>query len=272
MDKELTIIKLGGSLLTDKSKPYTARKSIIATTAKELKECIDEGLIEKLAIIHGVGSFGHPPVLEYKLYKGFTGPEQFIPLSKTQGIVNEFRLMIAKEFEEAGLPVNLLHPSSMLVSENMRIMKASFESLKGWMTLGMIPLLGGDVLYDTVMGFAIGSGDELAIVLAREFGAKRLIFALDEPGVYDRNPKTNPEAKLLPEIDINDLDRFLEQMEQSGKADASGAMKGKLSYIASVKDLIKIGLDTALLSMMKYGTLKALLSGEDVPCTRIVSK
>jgi isopentenyl phosphate kinase len=154
----------------------------------------------------------------------------------------------------------------------MRITKASLEALKGWITIGMVPLLGGDVLYDRVMGFAIGSGDELAAVLARELQAKHLIFALDEPGVYDSNPKTNPQARLLPEIDINSLDRFLEQMEQSGKADASGAMKGKLSYIAGVSDLIKDGLDTTLLSMMKYGNLKTLLKGQDLPCTRIVSK
>ena len=272
MEKELTVIKLGGSLLTDKSKPYEARKSIMAATARELKECIDEGLIESLVIVHGVGSFGHPPVLEYKLYKGFTGPEQFIPLSKTQGIVNEFRLMITKEFQDAGLPVNLLHPSSMLVAEKMRITKTSFESLRGWMTLGMIPLLGGDLLYDRTMGFCIGSGDELAIVLARDLHAKRLIFALDELGVYDGDPKKNPQAKLMTRIDINDLDSILEGLEQLGKGDASGAMKGKLSYISVVKDLIEGGLDTTLLSMMKYGNLKALLEGQDIPCTRIVSK
>ncbi|MDH4214394.1 MAG: isopentenyl phosphate kinase [Candidatus Thorarchaeota archaeon] len=272
MEKELTVIKLGGSLLTDKSRPYEARKSIIAAVAKELKDCKDEGLIQSLVIIHGVGSFGHPPVLQYKLYKGFTGPEQFIPLSKTQSIVNEFRLMITKEFQEAGLPVNLLHPSSMLVAEKMRVTKTSFEPLKGWMTLGMIPILGGDLLYDKTMGFSIGSGDELAIILARDLRAKRLIFAMDELGVYDEDPKKNPHAKLLTEIDINDLDRVMEGLEQLGKVDASGAMKGKLSYISVVKDLIEDGLETTLISMMKYGNLKALLKGLNVNCTKIVSK
>jgi isopentenyl phosphate kinase len=272
MQKELTVIKLGGSLLTDKSRPYEARKSIIAAAAKELKECVDEGLIESLILVHGVGSYGHPPVLEYKLYKGFTGPEQFIPLSKTQGIVNEFRLMITKELQEAGLPVNLLHPSSMLVAEKMRIAKTYFEPLKGWMTLGMIPILGGDLLYDKTMGFSIGSGDELAIVLAREFQAKRLIFAMDELGVYTTDPKKNPHARLLTEIDINDLDEVTKGLEQLEKTDASGAIKGKLSYIAVVKDLIEGGLETTLLSMMKYGNLKALLKGQDIQCTKIVSK
>jgi isopentenyl phosphate kinase len=272
MEKELTVIKLGGSLLTDKTKPYTARKSIIAAVAKELRECIDEGLIESLILIHGVGSFGHPPVLEYKLYKGFTGPEQFIPLSKTQGIVNQFRLMITKEFQEVGLPVNLLHPSSMLVAEKMRITQSFFEPLKGWMNLGMIPLLGGDLLYDRTMGFSIGSGDELATVLARELQAKHLIFAMDELGVYDTDPKKNPHAKLLTEINISDLDRIIQGLDQLGKADASGAIKGKLSHIAAIKDLIDDGLETILLSMMKYGTLKALLKGQDIQCTKIMRK
>jgi len=272
MEKEITVIKLGGSLLTDKSRPYEARKSIIAATAMELRECIDEGLIESLVLIHGVGSYGHPPVLEYKLYKGFTGPEQFIPLSKTQGIVNEFRLMITKEFQEAGLPVNLLHPSSMSVAEKMRITKTFFDPLRGWMALGMIPILGGDLLYDKAMGFSIGSGDELAIVLARDLRAKRLIFAMDELGVYDADPKKNPHAKLLTEIGTNDLDRVIEELGQLEQTDASGAIKGKLSYIAAIKDLIESGLETTLLSMMKYGNLKAQLRGQDIQCTKIVSK
>lgn len=272
MEKELTVIKLGGSLLTDKSKPYTARMSTIASAARELRVCIEEGLIESLIIVNGVGSFGHPPVLEYKLFKGFTGPEQLIPLSKTQGIVNEFRLIITREFQEAGLPVNLLHPSSMVVAEKMRISKTSFEPLKGWMTLGMIPILGGDLLYDTAMGFSVGSGDELAIALARSLGAKRLIFAMDESGIFNDNPKKNPGAKLLREININNIDSVIEGLKQVGKVDASGAMKGKLSSIGIVRDLIEKGLETTLISMMKYGNLKALLKGQDVQCTRIVTK
>jgi isopentenyl phosphate kinase len=182
MGKNLTVIKLGGSLLTDKSKPYEARKSVIQSIAREIKSCVDEDLIENLVIVHGVGSFGHPPVLEYKLHKGYTGPEQFIPLSKTQRVVNEFRHIITKEFQEAGLPVNLLHPSSMVVAEKMRIIKSFFEPLEGWLSLGMIPLLGGDLLYDAAMGFSVGSGDLLAVELARKLEAKQLFYAMDVAG------------------------------------------------------------------------------------------
>jgi len=39
--KELTLIKLGGSLITDKGKPYTAEPQVIRRLAKEIKFCWD---------------------------------------------------------------------------------------------------------------------------------------------------------------------------------------------------------------------------------------
>ncbi len=76
MTQELTVLKLGGALITDKSQPYSVRTDILNSAAREIRECMDEGLIESLVLVQGVGSFGHPPVLEYKLYKGYLGPEQ----------------------------------------------------------------------------------------------------------------------------------------------------------------------------------------------------
>ncbi len=272
MGKDLTVIKLGGSLLTDKSKPYEAREPLMKTIAQEIKDCVDEGLIEDLVIVHGVGSFGHPPVLEYKLHKGYTGPEQFIPLSKTQRIVNEFRHLITKVFQEEGLPVNLLHPSSMVIAEKMRIANSFFEPIKGWMSLGMIPLLGGDLLYDAAMGFSVGSGDLLAVELARQLGAKRLIYAMDVAGFYSDNPKTNADASLMDKISLGQLGQILKDMEQKGAADASGAMKGKLYSISTASDLITSGLEVTLFSMMREGNLTSLLKGQEVQCTKVTNQ
>ncbi|RDE14805.1 MAG: amino acid kinase [Candidatus Thorarchaeota archaeon] len=270
MAKDLTVIKLGGSLLTDKSKPYEARKPVIRSVTRELKTCIDDGLIKSLVVVQGVGSYGHPPILEHGLHKGFKGPEQLLPLSKTQRKVNEFREMVAAEFHLAGLPVNLLHPSSMITAEKMRILKYFLDPLKGYLSLGMVPLLGGDMLYDTTMGFSVGSGDQLAVMLARELDAKRLIFAMDVPGIYTGNPKTDPRASIIEQVNLNEIDKVLAQMGSSGTADASGAMKGKLMSIAQARDLVEAGLEVTLLSMMKPGNLHGLLEGKAITCTRVV--
>ncbi len=270
MTQELTVIKLGGSLLTDKTKPYTYRDKVLQSVSREIGECLDEGLIQNLILLHGVGSYGHPIVLEHKLHKGFLGPDQLLPLSWAQESVATLRHIIVKEFQKVGVPICLMYPSSMIISEKMRMTNYFLEPLKGFTSVGMVPLLGGDILIDSVMGWSVGSGDQLAVILCKEMGAKRLIFASDVAGVFEKDPKSDPDAALIEEVNLNTLDSTLERMGKSGEEDASGRMKGKLSSLVPAKPLIEKGLEVRLLSMMEYGTLKRYLKGEQVSSTRVI--
>ncbi len=267
MKNELTIIKLGGSLLTDKSHPYSVHSNILETVSHEIRDCMDKGLIQSLIIVHGVGSYGHPPVLEHKLHKGFMGPHQLLPLSKTQAIVAEFRAIIVRALQDAGIPVCLMYPSSMMVQERMRLTRYFLEPLEGFLSLGMVPLLGGDILIDPAMGWSVGSGDQIAVVLAKELGARHLYFASDIDGVFTADPKQNPDAELIDTINLNKAEEILERLRTSSGADASGAMHGKINAILSLKDDIQNGLDVAILSMMTSGRLTALLEGGDTRAT-----
>lgn len=270
-EKRITILKLGGSLLTDKSTPYKMRKGVLDSVVSELSECINLGLIESLILVHGVGSFGHPPVIEYKLYKGFQTPDQLINLSKTQYIVNKLRLMIVYSFIKVGIPVNLMYPSSMFLGSKGLISHYSIDALKGFLSLGMVPLLGGDMIYDEEMGYSICGGDFLTVFLARELSANQLIFVSDVKGVYDKDPKKFSDASMIRELEIDELEK-LTQEEENNKNDITGQMKGKLSTIFSIKDLIEKGLKVAILSMIQPDTLKTFLEGNTNLATRIVSK
>lgn len=268
MGQELTVLKLGGSLLTDKTKPYVIRKNVLESSALEIKECISEGLIQSLILVHGVGSYGHPLVLKHQLHKGFQSPDQILPIAKTQAKVNEFRQMIVKQFHDIDIPMVLLHPSSMVISEKMKMTNYFLDALRSFVDLKTVPLLGGDILIDSVMGWSVGSGDQLAVLLAKELGAKKLIFASDVPGIYESDPKMISDALPIERINLNELDTTLERMGVSGVTDASGAMKGKLKSIVPAKSEIENGLNVGLISMMKYGNLKLFLKGEKVQHTR----
>lgn len=268
--KNLLVLKLGGSLLTDKTTPYKLNKEIIESIATELKECLDLGLIESLVLVHGVGSFGHPPVLKYNLHRGFKDKDQLISMSKTQQIVNELRKTIANVFIDKQIPINLMHASSMVVGNKMVIKDFTPEALKGFLSLGMIPLIGGDMMYDTDMGFSVCSGDQIAVVLSRFLNAKTLMFATDVDGIYSQDPQSNPNAQLFKKLDVNDLDRLLLKLSETSKTDASGKMRGKLRSLATVTDLIKEGLKVAIFSMKDKDTLKKYLKGEEVKLTEIV--
>ena len=268
--EDIVILKLGGSLLTDKSTPYKLRQKIIKAVAVEIKECLDLELIKSLVIVHGVGSIGHPPVLKYNLHKGFRNKDQLISMSRTQQIVNEFRKTIATTFLEEEIPINLMHASSMVVGNKMVITDHSFNSLKGFLSLGMIPLIGGDMMYDNIMGFSVCSGDQIAVVLSRVLHAKQLLFATDVPGVFDKDPKSGEPAQLLREINVNEIEQLLSKTKESTKTDASGKMRGKLISLVSIKDLIKESLDVAILSMSKKGVLKKYLQGEKIELTKVI--
>jgi isopentenyl phosphate kinase len=268
--EEIMVLKLGGSLLTDKSVPYKLREGVLDAVATEIKECISLGLIKSLVIIHGVGSFGHPPVLKYNLHRGFKDKSQLIFMSKTQQIVNELRKSIAAKFLEKGIPVNLMHASSLLVGDKMVITNPTFESLKGFLSLEMVPLIGGDMMYDKTMGFSVCSGDQIAVVLSSVIKAKRLMFATDVPGVYDQDPKSGKDAQLLKNLNIGSLDQLIKKLEDSGKMDASGRMQGKLRSLVPLKNQIKEGLEVVIFSMKKRDTLKRYLKGEEVDLTEIV--
>lgn len=267
--EDTIVIKLGGSLLTDKSTPYKLKDNILRAVAEEIKECIELNLIKSLVIVHGVGSYGHPPVIKYNLHKGFKNKDQLIAMSKTQQIVNEFRTKVATAFLEVGVPVNLMHASSMVVGNKMTIFNYSFNSLIGFLSLGMVPLIGGDMMYDKVMGFSVCSGDQIAVMLSRELQAKTLIFATDVLGVFNIDPKLEKEAELFKEISINEVEQLVKRMNDVTK-DASGRMRGKLSTISMTKNQIKDGFEVAILSMNEKGILKKYLTGEETKLTKII--
>jgi len=268
--EDVIVLKLGGSLLTDKSTPYKLKEDIIKAVAVEIKDCIDLGLIKSLVIVHGVGSFGHPPVLKYNLHKGFRNKDQLISMSKTQQIVNKFRETIATTFMEEGVPINLMHASSMIVGDKMVINDYNFNSLRGFLSLGMVPLIGGDMMFDTSMGFSVCSGDQLAVVLSRVLHAKQLLFATDVSGVFDKDPKSEEQAQMLREININEIEQLFSNQNETAKTDASGKMRGKLRSLASIKDLIQEGLEVAIFSMNKKGVLESYLKGQESKLTKII--
>ncbi|MDD1770635.1 MAG: hypothetical protein LUO79_06075 [Methanomassiliicoccales archaeon] len=262
----LLVLKLGGSLITDKSRPYSLRTETIKAVSREIKGCLDDKLVNQLIVVHGVGSYGHPPVIEHKLHKGFIDPDQLLPLSRTQNKVGELRDVLTSSLQDAGIPIILFHTSSIASAEKGRIVSMHLDAVRGFLKVGMVPVLGGDMVSDSAMGFSVGSGDQVASILAREFHATDLVFATDVAGVYESDPKLKPEARLIRELSLGNL-----QSLSAGNAvvDASGAMRGKLTNLEGLRDELRAGLRVNIISMMEPGRLRRLLSGEEVEGTQI---
>ena len=86
-DNEIILLKLGGSLLTDKNTPFSLRKEI-------LESCLSQIIESKklIVLIHGGGSFGHPLAKKYQISQGLNDSikDQIMGLSKTHDAMNQF--------------------------------------------------------------------------------------------------------------------------------------------------------------------------------------
>lgn len=268
MPKEFTIIKLGGALLTDKRQPGSLRREVLVNAAIEIRACLDAGLIQQLILVHGVGSFGHPPVLEHRLHRGYQDESQLLALTYTQHTVMALRCEIAEAMHQAGVPVAMILPSSNMTASAFRLKRSFLDTVEGFLRIGMIPLLGGDVLVDDEVGFSVCGGDQISLHLAEHFGAARLLFATDVSGVYDRDPKKHTDALPISRLSLEDLAALT--LDAQHQVDASGAMAGKLETIAQAKEMLAEGMEIHLFSMMEPGNLKMLLEGDPGTGTEIV--
>lgn len=254
----MIILKLGGSLITDKSKQFEVRRDVLERLAQEIKE----GTEDELIIVHGGGSFGHPVADKYSLQEGFKNKEQIEGIVQTRKAMGELSRSVINAFHEHKLPVVAIQPSANITCKGGRIEEIDIELIKRFLKLGTIPVLFGDVVLDKDLGFCILSGDQITTFLAEKFKADRVILAADVDGVYDKNPKKNSGAKLIPEIASTDEDILNRLKTQEG--DVTGGIKGKLQEIIN---LAKSGTQSQIINAMVPDRLKKALSGEEVTGT-----
>ena len=91
---------------------------------------------------------------------------------------------------------------------------------------------------------------------------KKVIFIIDEDGLYNSNPKINKDAKFIESIKIEKLENLT--MSVDNHADVTRGMKGKIDTIINIS---KLGIDTVLLNGNKQDRLYKILDGKDSKCT-----
>ena len=73
------ILKIGGSVVTDKDGELAAKTEVINRIAEEIKRAD----IDNLILVHGGGSFGHPTAKKYGIKEGLKDPAQKVGFSET---------------------------------------------------------------------------------------------------------------------------------------------------------------------------------------------
>ncbi|MCQ2056524.1 MAG: isopentenyl phosphate kinase [archaeon] len=252
----MILIKLGGSVITDKSRYRVFNRECTERLCQEIKK---SG--KKVVVIHGAGSFGHIIASKYFLNLGLKGKDQISAYARTCYDTRCLSLLVVKELNNAGLPAVSIPTGSCFIMKNGRLDVRDDSVLKGMFELGVIPVTFGDVTLDTEFGFAICSGDQLVEVLMDVFHPSKVIFVSDVDGIYYENPKLNPGTQLIETVNKSVLDAI---KTDNSTMDVTGGIRKKVESMLRISGK---GCDCILVNGAVKGRLLSVLNGEYVPCT-----
>ncbi|NOZ59259.1 MAG: isopentenyl phosphate kinase family protein [Euryarchaeota archaeon] len=252
----MIILKLGGSLLTDKRRKFSFRAEVARRVAREIAE---SG--QRLVVVHGGGSFGHPLAVEYGLDKGIAEEKQLRGVALTRQAMARFNLLVVEALLREGVNAVGVQTSAIALCEGRRLSRLELGTVRGFLELGLTPVLYGDVVLDSKQGVCILSGDTLVAELAREFKPERVVLAADVDGVFDR-PPSQEGARLVREVNPKNWERVLGAVRRG--EDATGGMRRKLEELI---ELARLGYSSVIVNALVEGRLKKALLGEEVKCT-----
>lgn len=249
-------LKLGGSLITEKNKVAAARPQIISRLASELAAFRASNPQARFLLGHGSGSFGHVPAKKYNTRGGVHTPEEwqgFIEVWQQAGALNH---IVMDALLAAGLPVVGFPPSASVSAADGRIISWNLGPIQSALDADLLPVVFGDVAFDSVRGGTILSTEDLFVHLAARLHPARILLAGDEDGVY-----TDFEARgeVLPEITPSS--HLSHIFEATTVADVTGGMAGK---VQAMLDLVQQtpGCKISIFSGLVPGNLARALSGE----------
>ena len=262
----LIILKIGGSILTNKDSKESQINSVnLKRIAGEIKKSLDNSYKE-LIIVHGAGSFGHPPAKKHKIGEAFK-KEQYqqkrIGFCEIQNAVKKLNMLICDAFIEEGLPVIAIPASSFITATNKRIVGGNLEIFRKYLAKGFIPVIYGDVVLDNELEFCVISGDQIIQYLALNLNPTQVVLGTDVDGVFNKNPKTHDDAIFYEKFSsIEDLDTF----EGTTNLDVTGGMVGKIKELLYLADL---GIESKIINAEVEDNIYKVLESEKVKGTII---
>ena len=270
--KELVFLKLGGSLITDKTQPYTPLLDVMDDLALQIKTALQTHPNLRLVLAHGAGSFGHVPASEYKTRDGL--PPKSTPLihrdrdeteenywkgfAEVWYQASSLNRFMMKALHNAGLRAIALSPSSSVISSNGQVSFWDTTPIRMALAAGIVPVIFGDTVFDEVRGGTILSTEDLFMHLTRALHPERILLAGLEAAVWVDFPE---RTKIIKTITPDTFDAIKSGVGKSTAADVTGGMESKVTQMLELVEGDP-GLKIHIFSGTEPGNIVRALTGE----------
>lgn len=245
--EKLIIIKLGGSLITNKGKTLSAKKKIISRLAREIASARSSSKT-KILVVHDSGPFGQTPT-------------KSLTKDNLPGIAHAARQInqaVMNEFHSSKLPAVSLSPSSFLYTRNEKLTNMLVSPLYKTLSLGHLPVVYSDIVFDDTKNYILFSGETIIANLIRYLNKKylisKIIYCTASDGVVDKAGNT------ITHISINNFPHIKGSIKSTtpgviDKVEAALGMAQK-SYVRSlvINGSVSGRLKKAILDQNPLGT------------------
>ena len=262
---ELVFVKLGGSVITDKTRAETARPDVIARMAREVASARAEQPGLKLVLGHGSGSYGHVIAQRFGTREGVHDADAWRGFAEVATVAARLNRIVTDALQKVGVPVWSLQPSASARCDGGALESMELAPVLQALEHGLVPLLYGDVALDQSQGGTIISTEQIFAHLAYHLHPDRLILVGTVDGVYEADPVRDPAALRISSISAANWASVRAHLGGSHGTDVTGGM------LAKVEEMIKLarqmpGLEVQLISGEPVDALKtALLKSARVP-------
>jgi len=275
--KELIFLKLGGSLITDKTQAYTPRLDIIEDVALQISTTLQNHPDLRLVIGHGSGSFGHVAASEYHTRDGFVpraSPLIHRERDKTEenywkgfaevwyqaSALNRF---VMKALNKTNVPSIALPPSANVIASDGQVSIWETTAIRMALAAGLAPVIYGDVVFDEVRGGTILSTEDLFGFLARALNPERILLAGLESAVWEDFPA---RMRKIATITPQSFSEISEGVGRAAGADVTGGMEAKVTQMLDLVQQIP-ELKIQIFSGAEPGNIARALSGQELGTT-----
>jgi isopentenyl phosphate kinase len=247
------VLKLGGSVITDKDREETVDEVALERAATTVGAAMQDDQVSSLVVVHGAGSFGHTHAANHGV-STTDGTQDATAIAEIHASMGRLNDRVTAALREAGVPAVPVHPYSVAARDDDGTLSLSTAAVETQLGEGFVPVLFGDVVSHEGKGATILSGDEIVTSLAESLDADRVGLCSTVPGVFDE------DGDVLDRIDA--FEEVAAALGSSDSTDVTGGMAGKVRALLAL---------SAPASVFGPDDLAAFLAGES-PGTEIGSQ
>lgn len=249
---DLIFLKLGGSLLTDKTVTEALRGDTLQRLAAEIAAARAADPRLRLILGHGSGSFGHVAAARHGTRGGVGDARQWAGFAEVADAAARLDRHVIAALLAAGVPAIGLPPSASTSVSDGRISDLAVAPVEAALAAGLVPVVFGDVAFDVARGGTIVSTEEVMDYLAGRLRPAWFLLAGETEGVLDG------DGRVIPLITADRLPIFLPALGGSRGTDVTGGMAAKVMAMVDLVAAIP-GLNIRIFSGLMPNLLTELL-------------